>query len=170
MLHITFIAEANDQKLMEAEVAYERVWASHGASIITAYEAVTGFDFPVSTLHAVIHHDISQSNPLKFQAHTEDSYRIGDMIHELGHIAIVNGPTVKYIPDEADDELTRTHKVLYLILYDVLIQVMGRDFADWEIEREKHFSQPYATAWNWALAKDHQERQSMFRQLVKQTS
>lgn len=166
MVELIFISEDNLKRQQVAAEVYRWLWQTYGERIITAYEKVAGFNFPANNLKAIIHNKTSQSHPLKFQAHEGEREKLGDMMHELGHIVIVDGPTRRFdFPGDNSD--VRAHKVLDLILYDVMVMVMGKEFANWEVEREKKFSPSYLAAWSWALAMSREDRQNIFTSLLK---
>lgn len=165
MLEINFKPETNDPIVLEATKEYHTIFEANKQAITSAFEKVCSFAFPVSELRALVHTKISQSHPLKFDANRDSDRKLGDVIHELGHIAIVDGPTKRFV-SVGDDENTRSHKVLDLILFDLLLAIRGETFAIEQVISERQQSLAYKNAWGWALAMDEAERQTEFRKLL----
>lgn len=165
MIEINFKPEGNDPIVLEATNEYHTIFAAHKQEITKAFEKFCGYSFPVTELEAMVHTKISQSHPLKFDASRDKDRKLGDVIHELGHIAIVDGPTKRFV-SVGDDENTRSHKMLDLILFDVLLAVRGETFAIEQVISERQQSSAYKAAWDWALAMDEGERQAEFRKFL----
>lgn len=164
-MRIGFKPETDDPEILEATKEYIAIFETNKEAITEAYEAVCGFAFPVAELEAIVHAKISQSHPLKFGAYRDADRKLGDVIHELGHIAIVDGPTRKFI-SACDDRNTASHKALNLILFDVLLAVCGESFAIEQVISERQLGPAYKAAWDWALAMGEEERRSEFRKLL----
>ena len=64
------------------------------------------------------------------------------------------------------------HKHIDLVLYDILVELYGKDLAKKEIDFEislwagKDIS-PYKNAWDWAMAMTKEERQVLWKNTVK---
>jgi len=60
--------------------------------------------------------------------------------------------------------------LLFLILYDVWIELYGERFANEQIEVEKKRRglYDYESAWNWALSLSKEERAARFAEILKQ--
>ncbi len=78
------------------------------------------------------------------------------LVHELGH-RLQSG---FFRRDEEE------HGPLFLWLYDVWVQLYGREFADAQVEVEKRRRGPYPKAWDDALALTAAERASQWRAIV----
>lgn len=165
MIDITFQPESNDPSILEATKEYHAIFEAHKQAITNAFEEVCGYSFPVTELEAIVHAKISQSHPLRLDASRDNDRKLGDIMHELAHIAIVDGPTKRFV-SVGDDENTRSHKMLDLILFDVLLAVGGEMFAIEQVVSERQQSLAYKAAWDWALAMDEAERQAEFRKLL----
>lgn len=52
-----------------------------------------------------------------------------------------------------------------LALYDIWLELKGKDFADEEVKVESSRTEMYQQAWNWALKMTGEERRSLFTKL-----
>ena len=166
-MKLTFQVGDTSQNHSLAVTEYEKIWAELGDDIVRAYEQIGGYPFPQKQSIASIYNGISQSHPLKFQAHKDHDLKVGDLIHELGHVYIVDGESSIPFDEEYGDRNTRSHKKLFLLLYDVLVAVCGEQFADREVEREREFASAYDEAWTWALKMTADQRKAKFAETIK---
>ena len=58
------------------------------------------------------------------------------------------------------------HSVLFLILYDIWVDLYGNKFADEQVEVEKKRRGPYPAAWTYALSMTREERKKKFAEFV----
>jgi hypothetical protein len=77
-------------------------------------------------------------------------------VHELGH-RLQSG---FFRRDEEE------HGPLFLWLYDVWVQLYGREFADAQVDIEKRRRGPYPAAWDRALALAPAARAATWRAIV----
>lgn len=59
------------------------------------------------------------------------------------------------------------HRHIYLFLYDVYVDVLGKEAAAQEVKRESRDHDSYAKAWTWALSMNYDERQAKFMKLKR---
>lgn len=61
------------------------------------------------------------------------------------------------------------HHLLFLYLYDLYVDLYGKEFADCEVAFGKTLKglYDYEGAWNWALALSREERLSRFADVLK---
>lgn len=85
-------------------------------------------------------------------------------MHELCH-RIAKGNKLRLENDE-DPKLLSAHKVIFLVLYDILAVLYGEDLAEYNKELESGYSEEYKQAWEWALSVNKEERQDRFQQLI----
>lgn len=136
---------------------YRQLWEEEGGRIVAALEAATGHAFPSDRIDAIV----SASPPMasydgrsiRLKAGYPRSYMRAVLVHELGHRLALTLPRRAGMDD---------HRLLYLILYDVWVDLYGREFADlmvW-IERQIPGAYDYAAAWDWALSMTREQRQA----------
>jgi hypothetical protein len=78
------------------------------------------------------------------------------LVHELGH-RLQTGVARRSGTDE--------HETLFLWLYDVWVDLWGREFADAQVLVERARRGPYPAAWDAALALDSAGRAARWRSL-----
>jgi len=63
----------------------------------------------------------------------------------------------------------RRHRLLFLYLYDLYVDLYGKEFADREVAFGKTLEglHDYEGAWNWAMAMSREERLSRFAEVLK---
>ena len=139
-LRLTFVPES--PAFAAAAREYEQLWAADGARIVRAMESTSGLTF----------RDI----PMRIRASYSRDTKKSTLIHELGH-RLQQG---LFRRDEEE------HGPLFLWLYDVWVQLYGREFADAQVEIEKRRRGPYPKAWDDALALSASQRASRWRAVV----
>lgn len=100
---------------------------------------------------------------MKLRASNPLEQKIATLVHELGHRLLfqhgING-----------NEKLGIHQILYLILYDIWVDLYGKDFADQQVEIESNRKSPrapYKECWQWALRKNKNERKNLFIKIVR---
>ena len=83
------------------------------------------------------------------------------LVHELGHR--MNAQLRRRTKDL--DE----HRLLFLYLYDLWVELYGKEFADREVAFERTLKglYDYDAAWTWTLSMTAEQRASMFAGVVK---
>jgi hypothetical protein len=140
---------------------YEQLWAAEGDRIVRAMESVSGLTFRDTAVRVLVYEGISQSgyrdrSPMRMRASYPPDTKKATLIHELGH-RLQEG---LFRRDEEE------HGPLFLWLYDVWVQLYGREFADAQVAVEKRRRGPYPEAWDDALALSAAERAARWRTLV----
>lgn len=95
-----------------------------------------------------------------------DNVFLGNFIHKLAHrLLMSNG--VRTRPEKHGYLRTLVgHRRIYLFLYDVLVDVLGKEYAENEVKFEKqHLSKAYSDAWEWLLKKPYPLRQQSLHRL-----
>ena len=137
----------NDDAVPAAARDYERIWLAEGPRMVRVMEAVSGLSF-AATLdrRAALHVEIvaradcagDRDDVLQLPDGRSDDARKAMLTHELGHRLQAG-----LLGDVADD-----HVPLYLWLYDVWVQLYGRDFADAQVAAERRRGGAQQKAWD----------------------
>src|SRR5688572_11869969 len=160
---INFTPES--EKFAAATKEYQALWQSEGDKIINAIEKVSGLKFKETEFETIVFEGVSRSgrpggSPMKMRASCTADTKKATLVHEIGHRHISQ---LENWPDDLDP-----HKVLFLILYDVWVELYGKKFADEQVEIEKSRRGPYPAAWKYALGMTKKEREKKFVEIVSQ--
>ena len=163
-VRIQFVAQ-NDS-FIEAAREYERLWASEGARIVQAMEAVSGLRFvsPVfadtlivaNVLEVASSSGYRDRSPMVMRASYPLATKRATLIHELGH-RLQSG-----LFGPQDEE----HTNLFLWIYDVWVRLYGKEFADEQVLIEKRRGRMYPQAWETALSFNAEQRAARWRALA----
>ena len=157
-LRLTFVPESTTFAAATRE--YEQLWAAEGERIVRAMESVSGLRFRDTAVTVIVYEGVSFSGfrdkPMRMRASYPADTKKATLVHELGH-RLQSG----FFRREEEE-----HGPLFLWLYDVWVQLYGREFADAQVEIEKRRRGPYPKAWNDALALSAAERASRWRAIV----
>jgi len=162
---ITFAPQEKNPKFHAAVDEYQRIWAAEASRIVAAMEHITTLSFPDKRIKAEIYEGPSFSGrgnaPMRFRASYPADEKKGTLVHELGHRM---NEQLKTRPPDLDE-----HRLLFLYLYDLYVDLYGKEFADREVAFGKTLKglYDYESAWNWALAMSREERLSRFADVVK---
>jgi hypothetical protein len=160
-VRISFTPESDN--FTAAATEYTAIWKREGPRIIAAMERVSGirFDSPPyadTAITAIVFEGASSSGyrdkPMRLRASYPEATKHATLVHELGHRLQSN---VAWTEDE--------HEVLFLWLYDVWVELWGKQFADEQVLVEKARRGPYPRAWDAALALNVSERAAKFATL-----
>jgi hypothetical protein len=139
---------------------YQQLWAAEGDRIVRVMEKVSGLKFRDTAITVIVYEGVSFSGyrdrPMRMRASYPPDTKKATLIHELGH-RLQSG---LFKRDEEE------HGPLFLWLYDVWVELYGREFADAQVEVEKRRRGPYPKAWDDALALSPAERASRWRAIV----
>lgn len=160
MIKIDFYADSDFIDVSEAVVVYQEIWQKDGEQIIEAWERVTGLAFRESFINAIVFSAASRSHPLSLRSDLSEKQKRAALVHELGH-RIIFGRR-KNVPMDT----LENHKGVYLLYYDVLIELYGKEDADAIVQFESGLRSVYKEAWDWALTYTPEERKVKFRELV----
>jgi len=158
---INFTPESD--KFAAATAEYLALWKTEGDRIIDAMEKVSGLKFKETEFGAVVFEGVSRSgrpdgSPMKMRASYSAHTKKATLIHEIGHRHISQ---LTKRPDGIDE-----HSVLFLVLYDIWVDLFGKTFADEQVEVEKKRRGPYPAAWNYALGMTREQRKKTFEEIV----
>lgn len=157
-MQIAFVPENDSEEFVKACKDYQDIWSEFNEKIVQSFENITGLKFNDKPIKAVVYEGISQSHPLKLRASYTLETKKATLVHELGHILLVDN---KIIPSRMS-----SHQLLYLFLYEVWVNLFGKQFADEQVALEKNRTEKYKTAWEWALSKTESDRKKLFSEEV----
>lgn len=161
MLKINFHPDSDLEDFHTGVAEYEKIWKEEGERITTAWTKITGLNFRENFINATVFHCRGYSHPLTLRHTLDLGRKKAVLVHELGHRLLY-----KLIKMGAQSSLLR-HKVLFLALYDVLVDLYGDEFAQetvaWDKELDKKFGNNiYSEAWDYALSFSPEERKREF--------
>lgn len=164
-VRITFVPQSDS--FAAAARDYEQLWATDGARIVRTMESVSGlrFEYPAfsdTAITAIVFEGVSNSGYRRSPMHLRASYpadtKKATLVHELGHRLQAG----LFRRDEEE------HGPLFLWVYDVWVELYGRDFADEQVRVEKRRGGPYPKAWDDAMALTGVERASRWRAILEE--
>jgi hypothetical protein len=147
---ITFIPW--EQELTAAVDEYRAIWADEGGRIVQALHDVTGLTLEAGPIQAIVHEGSSYSGyrevPMRLRASYPSATKRATLVHELSHRLISD-----LVPYDFED-----HPTIFLFVYDVWVELWGKEFADEQVQIERARRGPYESAWRDALALGADER------------
>lgn len=167
-MEIEFIPESDKEGFIKAAEEYKNIWEKEGERIMAKFEEISGLKFIESKITAIVFEGISNSgiidvSPMKLRASYPLKEKKATLIHELGHRLLFQHGIKR-------SKKLGNHQILYLILYDIWVDLYGKDFADQQVETEsnrKNPKAPYKECWQWALQKTREERAKCFLEIIK---
>lgn len=161
-MKITFIADSDLADYSQAVDEYQQIWTESGKKIISVWEQITSLQFQEKQINAIIFNGVSHSHPLSLRYNIDFERKKSVLVHELGHRLIYG--RVKQ-PDYSSLE---NHKTLFLVLYEVFVELFGTDFAHNAVEWDKNLPRDeFKRAWEWALQFSAEERREEFEKRIK---
>jgi hypothetical protein len=161
---MTFSPEKKTAAFNAAVDEYRAIWAAEGNRIIDGMEQISKLRFPEKGVKAQIYEGPSFSGrggaPMRLRASYQPDEKKGTLVHELGHRM---NAQLTIRPQELDE-----HRLLFLYLYDLYVDLYGKEFADKEVAFGKTLKglYDYEAAWNWAMAMSREERLAKFAEVV----
>ena len=162
---VTFSPQEKTPAFNAAVDEYRAVWAAEGSRIIEGMEKISTLRFPEKSVKAQIYEGPSLSGrggaPMRLRASYQPDEKKGTLVHELGHRM---NAQLKVRPQDLDE-----HRLLFLYLYDLYVDLYGKEFADKEVAFGKTLRglYDYEAAWNWAMTMSREERLAKFAEVVK---
>ena len=164
---VSLVFEPESEKFIEAAKEYEKIWAAEGGRIIQAMEKKSGlkFDEP-QPVRVIVFEGMSSSGfksiPMKMRASYPPDTKKATLVHELGHR--LEG---RFFKKDEDD-----HHILFLYLYDVWVELYGKEFADRQvkIESERRGYFDYEGTWKKALSMSPEERHQKWQDFLKDSN
>jgi hypothetical protein len=153
---------AESARYSAATDEYQEIWRTEGKRISTALEEATGLQMEAGPIPAIVYGGISNSGyrriPMRMRASYPPDTKRATLIHELAH-RLISGMVSKNFDD---------HPVIFLFVYDVWVELWGREFADEQIlvESRRTGRYDYAGAWREALALGAEGRAERWSQFL----
>ncbi len=169
MLQINFIPENINRELEKAAKEYQVIWESEQTRIHEAFKKVTNLELPNLRINAIVHLSTSEAYPMSFRASWDEYGKKSALIHEVGHRFVYFHTFPNFIGRRTPGYNLEVHKRLNLFLFDVLVELYGKTFAEKNVEHERQFGKDYSAAWDWALAMTPEERKLKFKQLLEES-
>ncbi|MBC7894811.1 MAG: hypothetical protein H7066_05325 [Cytophagaceae bacterium] len=166
-VRVRFVAHGDSFKAAASE--YERLWAAEGARIVQAMERVSGLRFVSSNYAdtAIVAQVLERASnsgyrdtPMELRASYPFDTRRATLIHELGHRLQAG------LFRREEEE----HGPLFLWIYDVWVELYGREFADAQVTVERRRGGRYPAAWDAAMALNAAERSTRWKALLAERS
>jgi hypothetical protein len=163
MLTLRFIPIFEDREFVDAVKEYETIWEKEGVKIIDMLKKITNLDFVDTRIAIVVYENMSMSGRgvsyiMKLRASYDYDTKLATLVHELSHRLLF---VLKNKP------LEDQHPTINFFLYDVWVELYGKDFADRMVDIEKERADIYKTSWEGALALGKDERKDKFAEYVK---
>lgn len=162
---VTFSPAEKTPALNAAVDEYRAIWAAEGNRIIEGMEQISKLKFPDKSVKVQVYEGTSFSGrsggPMRLRASYQPDEKKGTLVHELGHRMNAQLTTR---PQDLDE-----HRLLFLYLYDLYVDLYGKDFADKEVAFGKTLKglYDYEAAWNWAMDMSREQRLAKFAEVVK---
>ncbi|MBP9778865.1 MAG: hypothetical protein KBD25_06770 [Rickettsiaceae bacterium] len=164
MLKINFYPDYDSHTIQLAANEYSKIWQEDGAKITEIIETISKIKFIEHEINAIIFEGRSYSNPLQLRTSYSLETKRCALTHELCHrICKANKLT---LVNHNDTALLGAHKVIFLILFDVIKELYGIDIAKNNVRLESQYSTEYNKAWEWSLSKTPEERAAIFYSLI----
>ena len=161
MLNLEFIPE--NKEFAEATNEYLYIWENFGEKIVDSIELTAQLKFKDSIIKVTVYEGISQSHPFKLRASYDLETKAATLVHELLHR--LSADYLLSIPEPEDEISLGLHKQIYLILYDLWVDLFGKEVADRQVKIESSRIPLYKDAWEWALSLNKEERRKEFAKL-----
>jgi hypothetical protein len=162
MLQINFYPESNKKEYIKAAEEYQKIWGKEGAKIVKVIEKYSGLTFKTKVINALTFEGISYSMPMQLRSSYNSSRKKAALIHELIHRLLIDN-NFWFKQKNFTEEV---HKVIDLILYDIWVDLLGKDGAEDNKKVEISYGNPaYKKAWEWALSFSKEERAKKFKKM-----
>lgn len=172
---LTFTPESKTPAFEAAAAEYRSIWDAEGVRVIEAMERLTTLRFPQKTIEIQVFEGPSNASllfnragvpvgsrdPMRFRASYSADNKKGTLVHELGHRMNLN---LRTRPQDLDE-----HRLLFLYLYDLYVDLYGKEFADGQVAfgRTLKGLYDYDAAWTWTFAMTREERASRLAGVLK---
>lgn len=162
-MNIVFVPK-NHKFQTDAE-EYSLIWKDQGVKILSTIKKISNLSPIEEKIKAIIYEGISFSgknilSPMKLRASYSKETKKATLIHELLHRFLFRLKLRLGLNE---------HQVLNLILYDILSDLYGVDFANSqvEIESKRKGLFDYQKTWQNSLSTNRSERQKKWCELLK---
>lgn len=165
MLKINFYPDSDGTEYVRAASEYQKIWGEEGQRVIKIIEKVSGFKFKEKFINAIIFEGVSSSHPFALRASYPQDIKRARLVHELCH-RIIHGNNIKIESSKPEEKSLEIHKCLDLILYDIWVELWGKEFTNRSVKWESALTPMYKQAWNWTLTLDKNKRSKKFKKFL----
>jgi hypothetical protein len=143
---LNFIPQASEFAVAAQE--YRAIWEAEGERIVGALQKATSLRLEQGPIQAIVYEGVSYSGyherPMRLRASYPLATKRATLVHELSH---------RLISDIAPKNVDQ-HPVIFLFVYDVWVELWGKEFADEQVvvESARRGRYDYKSAWRDALA------------------
>lgn len=143
---------------------YRDIWRTEGERISAALERATGLEMEAGPIRTIVFNGISSSGypgwPMRMRADLAPDTKRATLVHELAHRLVSD------LTGRREDD----HPIIFLFVYDVWVELWGREFADAQVavESRRTGRYDYAGAWRQALALGAQGREQRWAQFLRE--
>ena len=159
-LQVNFTASAETFRAATEE--YRAIWAKEGNRIVAGMERATGLRFEPGPIEVSVYEGTSYSGerggrPMLLRASYPEETKRGTLVHELAHRLAAD------VPFNGDH-----HDLIFLFVYDVWVDLWGREFADKQVRIEglRKGIVDYEGIWKRTLARPAEERARRLQELL----
>jgi hypothetical protein len=155
--------EATAPEFAGATAEYEAIWSADGVRIVAALESATDLVLEPGPIRVLVHEGVSSSGyrhiPMRMRASYPLDTKRATLVHELSHRLVGD----LFRKDDQD------HPYIFLFLYDVWVEIWGKEFADAQVavESRRKGLYDYEGAWQDALAIGKQGRREEWRKFLE---
>jgi hypothetical protein len=147
---IEFVPES--PQFSSAAEEYRAIWKEDGNRIVKVFKKHTGLTLEPGPIRVIVFEGVSYSGdperPMQLRASYVKDTKRATLVHELSHRLIA-----KLVPQDFED-----HPITFLFLYDVWVDLWGKEFADAQVKVERARRGIYETAWHDVMALTPRER------------
>jgi hypothetical protein len=161
-LEVKFTPSA--ENFREATEEYRDIWAKEGSRIVEAMQRAAGLRFEPGPIEVSVYEGTSYSGerggrPMVLRASYPNETKRGTLVHELAHRLAAD------VPFKGDH-----HELIFLFVYDVWVELWGREFADQQVRIEglRKGIVDYEAIWKRTLALPAAERARRLQEHVGQ--
>jgi len=177
MLKINFLPDSDRKdrlsSINKGLEEFRDIWDKDGERIVKAIEGISKLKFAESEVNAVVFESslFSRSFPLSLTASYPKNRKLSLLTHELVH-RLISGNYIRLDLKEGQNIVNEVHKVMDLILYDVWVELEGKEYADMVVKLECKYSITGVTKeiWKWVLSFSKEERASKFKTVVENST
>ena len=165
MLQINFYPESDKEIFVKAANEYSEIWKRDKQKIIKLIEKYSQLTFKTKVINAVTFEGISHSTPMSLKSSCSSDQKEATLVHELLHRLLVDN---NFWFDKKDSFREEVHKIIDLILYDIWVELLGKELANKSKAIEIGYGDPtYKKAWDWALSFSKKQRALKFKEMTK---
>ena len=165
MLQVNFYPESDKKEDIKAAGEYSEIWKKDRQKIIKLIEKYSQLTFKTKVINAVTFEGISYSTPMRLRSSHSFDQKEATLVHELLHRLLIDN---NFWFDKKDTFHEDIHKTIDLILYDIWVELLGKDLANKSKDIEIGYGDPtYKKAWDWALSFSKKQRELKFQGMTK---